>query len=263
MTGPAENTPRDLGLVIGRHPVNHRKRWVNAGWALLVAVVSGWLGTWGLSATGEGTPGGNKAVGLFLGLSLGAVIVAATQIVRALHGQPGEYFETHEEGLVHGTRRGTTGWSWHRVTSLHVDGDALNGLATRLGNGYRIEIGLDDGTRLRTDGLAERAGDLGRVLLARCPHVALKPRIPWYGRAGAWPLVAAAACVAAIPAMILYIVAHPDEEHRITTGEGMTMLHTEPGISEAGYAFLSVGMLVCAITAISLVIAYVRGRAYR
>ncbi|MER5744994.1 hypothetical protein [Streptomyces sp. NPDC002225] len=263
MTGPGRNTPGDLGPVIGRHPVDHRKRWVNAGWALLVAVVSGLLGAGTLPATDEGTPGGNKAVGLVLGLCLGAVIVAVTQIVRALHGKPGEYFETHEEGLIHGSRRGTTGWSWNRVTSLHVDGDAVNGLATRLGNGYRIEIGLDDGTRLRTDGLAERAGDLGRVLLARCPHVALKPRTPWYGRAGAWLLAAAAACAAAIPAMILYILDHPDEEHRVTTGAGMTMVRTEPGIGEAGYAFLSIGMLVCAITAISLVIAYVRGRAYR
>ncbi|MFE7465371.1 hypothetical protein ACFU6R_14900 [Streptomyces sp. NPDC057499] len=263
MTGQEESTLPDLGPVIGRHPVDHRRRWVNAGCALLVAVPSGRLGAWGLSATGEGTPGSNKAVGLLLGLALGASIIAVTQIARALRGERGEYFETHEEGLVHGSRRGARGWSWNRVTSLHVDGDAVNGLATRLGNGYRIEIGLDDGTRLRTDGLAEHAGDLGRVLLTRCPHVALKPRIPWYGRAGSWLLVAAAACVAAVPAMIFYIVDHPDREHRISAGTGMTMVRTEPGISEAGYAFLSIGMLVCTITAITLVITYVRGRAYR
>ncbi|MET9920051.1 hypothetical protein [Streptomyces sp. NPDC006435] len=151
---------------------------MNAGCALLVAVPSGWLGASSLSATGEDTPGSNKAVGLLLGLALGAMIIAVTQTVRALRGERGEYFETHEEGLVHGSRRGTTGWPWHRVTSLHIEGDAVNALATRLGNGYRIEITLDDGTRLRTDGLARHAADLGRVLLLRCPHITLKTLEP-------------------------------------------------------------------------------------
>ncbi|MEV7796929.1 hypothetical protein AB0O68_33960 [Streptomyces sp. NPDC087512] len=236
---------------------------MNAGYALLIAIPSGWLGVSGWSATGEGSAGSNRAIGLLLGLALGAIAIAATQITRALRGERGEYFEVRQGGLVHGSQRGSTGWSWNRVTSLHVDGDAVNGLATRLGNGYRIEIDLDDGTRLRTDGLSERAGDLGRALLTQCPHVALKPRIPWYGRAGGWLLVGAAACAAAIPAMIFYIVDHPDKEHRTYSGQGMTVVSTEPGISEAGYAFLSIGMLVCAIAAITLFIAYVRGRAYR
>lgn len=237
---------------------------MNAGCALLIAIPSGWLGAWGWSATGEGSAGSNKATGLLLGLALGAIAIATTQIARALRGERGEYFEVRQGGLVHGSQRSTAGWSWNRVTSLHVDGDAVNALAIRLGNGYRIEIDLDDGTRLRTDGLAERAGDLGRALLTRCPHVALKPRIPWYGRAGSWPLAGAAACAAAIAAMIFYIADHPDKEHRISAGEGMTMVQsTEPGISEAGYAFLAIGMLVCAIAAITLLIAYVRGRAYR
>ncbi|MEU2225566.1 hypothetical protein [Streptomyces sp. NPDC018347] len=56
--------------------------------------------------------------------------------------------------------------------------------------------------------------------------------------------------------MLFYITAHPDKEHRIPAGEGMTMVRsTEPGISEAGYAVLSIGMLVCTVTAITLVIA--------
>lgn len=250
--------------MVSRHAVDHRKRWVNAGCALLIAIPSGWLGVWGWSATGEGSVGSNKAIGLLLGLALGAMAIAATQIARALRGERGEYFEVRRGGLVHGSQRGASGWSWNRVTSLHVDGDAVNGLATRLGNGYRIEIDLDDGTRLRADGLTGRAGDLGRTLLIQCPHVALKPRIPWYSRAGGWLLAGAAACAAAIAAMIFYIVDHPDKEHRISAGEGMTMVQsTEPGISEGGYFFLSMGMLVCAITAITLVIAYVRGRAYR
>ncbi|GGV95934.1 hypothetical protein GCM10015535_64470 [Streptomyces gelaticus] len=237
---------------------------MNAGCALLIAIPSGWLGAWGWSATGEGSVGSNKAIGLLLGLALGALAIAATQIARALRGERGEYFEVRRGGLVHGSQRGAAGWSWNRVTSLHVDGDAVNGLATRLGNGYRVEIDLDDGTRLRADGLTERAGDLGRVLLTQCPHVALKPRIPWYGRAGSWLLAGAAACAAAIAAMIFYITDHPDKEHRIPAGEGMIMVQsTEPGISEAGYFFLTMGMLVCAITAVTLVIAYVRGRAYR
>ncbi|WP_093893338.1 hypothetical protein [Streptomyces sp. Ncost-T10-10d] len=264
MTGIEEaDAFEDLGPVVSRHAVDHRKRWVNAGCALLIAIPSAWLGVWGVSATGDGSAGSNRAIGLLLGLALGAVAIAATQIARALRGEPGEYFEVRRGGLVHGSRRGAAGWSWNRVTSLHVDGDAVNAIATRLGNGYRIVIDLDDGTRLRADGLPERAADLGRALLTQCPHVALKPRIPWYGRAGGWPLAGAAVCAAAVAAMILYMADHPDRERRIPGGGGMTIVQTESGISEVGYAFLAIGMLVCAITAITLVVAYVRGRAYR
>ncbi|MFD7493023.1 hypothetical protein ACFV8T_11475 [Streptomyces sp. NPDC059832] len=265
MTGIEEvDTFDGLGPVVRRHAVDHRKRWVNAGCALLAAVPSGWLGVWSLSATGEGSPGSNKAIGLLLGLALGATGIAVNQIVRAVRGEPGEYFEVREGGLVHGSRRGSAGWSWNRVTSLHVDGDAVNAIATRLGNGFRCEIRFDDGTRLRADGLTVRAADLGRTLLTRCPHVALVPRVPWYGRAGGPLLAGAAACVAAVAAMILYIVDHPDKEHRVPAGEGMTMVQSvEPGISSAGYGFLAAGMLVCAVTAITLVVLHVRGRAYR
>ncbi|WP_143144994.1 hypothetical protein [Streptomyces humi] len=254
----------DLGPVVSRHAVDHRKRWMNAGWALLIAVPSGWLGVWGWSATGEGTAGSNKAIGLLLGLALGAFAVAAAQVTGALRGERGEYFEVRRGGLVHGSQRGAAGWSWNSVTSLHVEGDAVNRLATRLGNGFRIVIAFDDGTRLRTDGLTERAADLGRALLTQCPHVALEPRVPWYGRAGGWLLAGAAACTAAIAAMLFYIADHPDKEKRVSAGPGMTMVQsTEAGISEAGYFLLAMGMLVCAVTAIVLVIAYVRGRAYR
>ncbi|MEU3521983.1 hypothetical protein ABZ770_43300 [Streptomyces sp. NPDC006654] len=222
------------------------------------------MGAWGWTATGEGSAGSNKAIGLLLGLALGALAIAAGQIGRALGGERGEYFEVRRDGLVHGSQGGVAGWYWDQVVALHVDGDAVNGLATRLGNGYRIEIDLDDGTLLWTDGLAARAVGLGRALLTQCPHVALKPRIPWYGRAGSRPLAGAAACAAAIAAMIFYIVDHPAKEHRVSAGAGMTMVQsTEPGISDAGYALLTLGMLVCSITAVALVTAYVRGRAYR
>ncbi|MGW3267758.1 hypothetical protein [Streptomyces sp. NPDC001056] len=252
-----------LGPVISRHPVDHRKRWVNAAGALLIAVPSGGLGVWGISATGEGSPGSNRAIGLLLGLSLGAVGVAVTQILRALRGEPGEYFEVRERGLVHGSRRGAAGWTWDRVTTLHVEGDAVNAVATRLGNGYRIEIGFDDGRRLRTDGLAEYAADLGRVLLARCPHVALRPRVPRWARAGGWLLAWAALCVLAIVGQVLYIVDHPDHERREQTTASMTTVTDVPGISGTGIALLAIGMTVCAVAALTFVILFVRGLAYR
>ncbi|MPY55214.1 hypothetical protein [Streptomyces acidicola] len=254
----------ELGPVVSRHVVDHRKRWVNAGWALLIAVPSGWLGVWGVSATGDGSPGGNKAIGLLLGLALGAVAIAVTQITRAVRGEPGEYFEVRQRGLVHGSRRGVAGWSWDRVTSLRVEGDAVNSLATRLGNGYRIVISLEDGRQLRADGLTGGAADLGRALLTRCTHVALVPRVPWYGRtAGGLLLAGAAACAAAVAAQILYIADHPDKEHKVSTALGMAVVSSEPGISDTGYAFLAIGILVCAVAAVSFVIAFARGRAYR
>ncbi|MEE1771097.1 hypothetical protein PUR34_23890 [Streptomyces sp. JV185] len=265
MTGREEVDAFDgLGPVVRRHVVDHRKRWVNAACALLLAVPTGWLGVWGLSATGEGSAGSNKAIGLLLGLALGAAGIAVNQVVRAVRGEPGEYFEVRRDGLVHGSRRGVAGWSWDRVTSLHVDGDAVNAIATRLGNGFRCEIRFDDGTRLRADGLTRRAADLGRTLLVQCPHVALVPRVPWYGRAGKSLLAGALVCVAAVAAMIVYIVDHPDKEHRVAVGAGMTTVDSvEPGISPAGYAFLAAGMLVCAVAAITLGVLHVRGRAHR
>ncbi|MFH8340436.1 hypothetical protein [Streptomyces sp. AM6-12] len=252
-----------LGPVLSRHPVDHRKRWVNAAWALLVAVPSGWLGVWGLSTAGEGSARGNRAIGLLIGLALGAVWVAVTQIVRALRGEPGEYFEVRERGLVHGSRRGTACWTWDRVTSLYVAGDAVNRLATRLGNGYRIEILFADGRRLRTDGLAAYAADLGRVLLARCPDIALRPRVPWWARAGGRLLAGAALCVLAIVGQVLYIADHPDHVHREQTALGPVTVTDAQGISDAGITLLAVGMMVCAIAAITFVVLYVRGRAYR
>ncbi|MGW4883060.1 hypothetical protein [Streptomyces murinus] len=252
-----------LGPVLSRHPVDHRKRWVNAAWALVVAVPAGWLGVWGAFTTSGGSAGGNRAIGLLIGLALGAVWIAAVQIARALRGAPGEYFEVRELGLVHGSRRGADGWTWDRVTDLHIEGDAVNRLATRLGNGYRVEIALDDGRRLRTDGLTAYAGDLGRVLLARCPQVALRPRIPWWGRAGGWLLAWAALCVLAIAGQILYIVDHPDHEHRERTALGMATVTDAPGISETGFALLACGMMICFIAAITFVILFFRGRAYR
>ncbi|CAK7286356.1 hypothetical protein [Streptomyces misionensis] len=252
-----------LGPVISRHPVDHRKRWVNAAWALLVAVPSGWLGVWSLSASGEGSPRGNRAIGLLLGLALGAVWVAVTQIVRALRGEPGEYFEVRERGLVHGSLRGAAGWTWDRVTSLHVEGDAVNRLATRLGNGYRIEIVFADGRRLRTDGLASYAAGLGRALLTHCPDLALRPRVPWWGRAGGRLLAGAALCVLAIVGQVLYITDHPDHVHQEQTALGPATVTDAPGISDTGITLLAVGMVVCAIAAITFLVLFVRGRAYR
>ncbi|MFF1645889.1 hypothetical protein [Streptomyces sp. NPDC058240] len=104
----------------------------------------------------------------------------------------------------------------------------------------------------------------GCALLVAVPSGRLGVWVPWYGRAGGPLLAGAAACVAAVAAMILFIVDHPDKEYRVSAGEGMTMVQCiEPGISSAGYDFLAAGMLVCAVTAIPLVVLYVQGRAYR
>ncbi len=255
----------ELGPLVGRrYVVDHGKRWANAAGALVVAVPFGWLGAWGVAAIGDsGAAGAYKAVGLLIGLALGALGVAVNQIVRAVRGVPGEYFEVREGGLVHGSRRGASGWAWDRVTSLHVDEGRTNALAARLGNGFRCVIGMDDGSRIRVDGMTRQAGHLGRTLMARCPDVALVPRVPWYARAGHWPLVGVAVCAAGVVAIVLYIIGHPDKEERITDASGNTGLSFQPGISDAGIAFLVGGLLVCVVVAVALVIAYVQGRAYR
>lgn len=53
----------ELGPVVSRHPVANGKRWVNAFWALGIGVPVGWLGLWGVTATGDNASvGANKAV---------------------------------------------------------------------------------------------------------------------------------------------------------------------------------------------------------
>ncbi|MFF8618338.1 hypothetical protein [Streptomyces sp. NPDC015350] len=47
------------------------------------------------------------------------------------------------------------------------------------------------------------------------------------------------------------------------TRREQTEVTTEPGIGETGIMFLTFAMMACAITAIALAVAYVRGRAHR
>nr|WP_145555539.1 hypothetical protein [Streptomyces incarnatus] len=67
----------------------------------------------------------------------------------------------------------------------------------------------------------------------------------------------------AIAGQVLYIVDHPDHERRERTAAGMATVTDVPGISEAGFALLACGLMICFIAAITFVILFFRGRPYR
>ncbi|MFH8584157.1 hypothetical protein ACH4GP_07150 [Streptomyces celluloflavus] len=252
----------ELGPVVSRHPVANQKRWANAGWALVIGVLAGWVGLWGLVSTGgDGLAGSRKAVGVLLGLGLSGLFIAVTQTVRAVRGGPAEYFEVRERGVVYGSRRGTAGWPWDQVATITMGGtDTENGVTRRLGTGYRCLLRFADGRRARVDGLAEQHVALGIAVLSNCPDAPRLTGGEWQRRWGGRLLAAAAACLAAIAAMILYLVGHPDREQVTVDSRGLTTEHFVPGVSETGVAVLTLGMLACLVAAITFVVLFVRGR---
>ncbi|MFI9320140.1 hypothetical protein ACIGXI_10210 [Kitasatospora aureofaciens] len=249
MTGETEMTER-FGAVLSRHRVNTGARWQNAMWALLLAVPTGWLGLWALFSADDGRSGGGRAIGLVIGLSLGALFVAVTQAWRAVRGGPGEYFEVHELGLVHGSRRGVRGWEWSEVVSITIPGTPrTHGLARRLGNDYRCRLVLDGGTRLHIDGHTPGASGLGRAVLAHSPHARRLQGDEWQDRAGGWFLAGAVVFLAVGVSMVSYLVSHADDDAQ-NVSEGVTMA-------------VGLGLPVCAVGAITCIVLYIRHRMYR
>ncbi|MFE7046383.1 hypothetical protein ACFU9X_45580 [Streptomyces atratus] len=252
----------DLGPVISRHGVANRRRWENAGWALVIGVPTGCVGLWALSGTGDGeSAGGRKMIGVLIGLGLSGLFIAVTQAVRAVRGGAGEYFEVREHGLLHGSRRGKASWPWDQIATVTIkSSETDNALTARLGTGYRCVLGLADGRSVRFDGLTDQHGELGLVVLNRCPDATRLTGDEWQRKAGGWLLAGTATCLAAIGAMVLYITGHPDTEREVTAADGMSVHQVVPGISDTGIALLAVGMVVCAIAAVTLVALFVRGR---
>ncbi|MFJ9774326.1 hypothetical protein ACIRVF_24305 [Kitasatospora sp. NPDC101157] len=249
MSGEAEMTER-FGARIGRHRVDTRARWQNTAWALVVAVPTGWLGLWALLSADDGRPGGGRAIGVVIGLSLGALYVAVTQAWRAVRGGSEEYFEVREHGLVHGSRRGATGWEWSRVVSITMPGSPrIHGLARRLGNDYRCRLALDDGTRLHIDGHTAGASGLGRAVVEHCPRARRLQGDEWQERAGGWFLAGAVVFLAVGVSLVAYFVSHADEDAQ-NVSAGVTMA-------------VGLGLPVCAIGVITCVVLYVRYRMYR
>ena len=253
----------ELGPVVSRHPVANGKRWVNAFWALGIGVPVGWLGLWGVTATGDdASVGANKAVGVLIGLGLAGVYVAVTQALRAVRGGSAEYFEVRERGLIHGSRRGPTVFAWDRVTGITIrTAERDTALGLHLGIGYRCVLRSADGRRVRVDALAERHGALGLAMLSRCPQASRLTGDEWWQKAGGRLLAVGAACLAAVVAMILFIVGHPDKT--IINPHDIADVHDIPGLSETQILLLAVGVLVCLIAGITCIILFVRARMMR
>ncbi|MFJ9842370.1 hypothetical protein ACIRYZ_18170 [Kitasatospora sp. NPDC101155] len=253
----------ELGPVVSRHPVANGKRCVNAFWALGIGVPVGWLGLWGATAVGDdATVLAHRAVGVLIGLGLAGLYIAVTQALRVVRGGSAEYFEVRERGLVHGSRRGPTVFAWDRVTAITIrTAQRDNRLARQLGTGYRCVLRLADGRRVRVDGLAEQHGTLGLAVLGRCPHALRLTGDEWWQKAGGWLPAAGAACFAAVIAMIVFIVGHPDKE--ITDPNDIANVRDIPGLGGTQVVLLAVGILVCLIAGVTCIVLSVQARRMR
>ncbi|MFD5464974.1 hypothetical protein ACFWIQ_19415 [Kitasatospora sp. NPDC127059] len=252
-----------FGAVLSRHRVDTRARWQNAVWALVLAVPTGWLGVWAFGMD-DGRSGGGRAIGLVIGLSLGALYVAVTQAWRAVRGGAGEYFEVRERGIVHGSRRGAVGWEWSQVVSITMPGTTrIHGLARRLGNDYRCRLALADGARLRIDGHASGAPGLGRAVVEHSPRARRLEGDEWQERAGGWFLAGAALFLVVGASMVTYLANNADTTRRITDANGMVREETVQGVGDGVIMAVGLSLPVCAVGAITCIVLYVRYLRYR
>jgi hypothetical protein len=242
----------ELGTVLSTHRVNNRRRLVSGLWALVVGVVASVLGAFDFAITdpSDGV-GPNKTVGVVIGVGLCGLAIAAVQLSRAWRGGSDEYFEVREHGLIHADARQIRGWQWEAVTNVNIAVRAReNNLSRALGTGLRCVISFEDGSRARFDGLTANTGGLTGALRERCDAGLFTDGLNGARRLGAWWLVFAAVFLAGGVWMVLTIVSStPDQDA------------ADPGtVSDTGYLFLALGMLVCLVGLITSVSFYLTAR---
>lgn len=196
----------DLGAVLATHRVDNTKRGANAAWSLTIAVLTGALGWWGLSADSGHSHVYSRVVGAVLGVTLVGLYIGIAQLAALRRGGTREYFEVREHGLVHAGRREISGWSWDKITRITIaTRGAETGLSRQLGSGYRAVLGFADGGRLRFDGLTRDHAGLGRVVLSRCPDAERRTGEEWLRERGGLLLALAGLCLAGAAGAAVYL----------------------------------------------------------
>jgi hypothetical protein len=249
----------DFGTVLSTHRVDNKRRLVTGFWALAIGAVGTVLGGY-LFVTVDDTVSYaiNRNVGVTLGIGLVGLVIAAFSLGRALRGGSDEYFEVREHGLVHATARQVRGWTWDSVDDLVISRPVREtALSRRLGSG-RALVSFDNGQKARFDGtVADREG-LEAAIRSRYPGVVRSDRMDWTRKLGAWWLAFAAVFLAAGIWMVVTI-AGSQSEQIVDNGSGSTAIEIST-VSDAGYAWLAVGLVVCFVGLIGSMACYVTSR---
>ena len=257
-----ENVGDEFGELRSKQPVDNKRRRVMGYWALAVGIMATPLGVILVSVT-DSSAGviAQRNAGATLALGLVGLVIGAFQLSRASRGGPDEYFEVREEGIVHANALGVCGWGWDEITAITLAVRIReNGLSRALGTGIRCVVTFDDGARVRIDGLAENPQALVRAVRDNCPGVPVTDGMNGVRRLGTWWLAFAAVFLAA-GIWRLTTVLNSNSVQDVTDANGNVTETEISHVSDSGYMFLGIGMLVCAIGLIFSVAMFFSSRA--
>jgi hypothetical protein len=189
----------------------------------------------------------NRNTGGMLGLGLVGLVIAGLQLSRARRGGPDEYFEVREDGVVHATARRVRGWGWDEVTAMTLAVRAReNGLSRTLGTGFRCVLAFGDGARVKIDGLAQDPNALVRAVREHRPDVPVTDGMNGLRRLGPWWLAFGAGFLVAGIWMLVTIF-NSNSVQDVTDANGNVTETQISTVSDTGYLFLGIGILVCLI----------------
>ncbi|MFC8076715.1 hypothetical protein ACFUN8_14415 [Streptomyces sp. NPDC057307] len=154
-----------LGELVSVHPVNNARRWglgigalfvagVPAG-LLAFAIINAWFVDFG------------PLLGYGFVITVPALVVAVTQLSKAIRGGFGERYQIHQRGLVHvrwGIRRS---WTWEQVYGV-VTTESEWG--HRFGRDFGCVVSSHGGARVRFNGLTHNARAIADRLKKHCPE---------------------------------------------------------------------------------------------
>lgn len=251
-------TTDELGPVLSTHRVDNRRRLVTGFWALAIGVVVGAAGVFlfGITDPSDGY-GPNKTVGVALGVGLCGLVLGVRQLSKAWRGGSDEYFEVREEGLVHATANQIRAWNWDAVTNVTIAARPREtNLSRALGTGFRCVIRFEDGSRTRLDGLTANTQAVTKALREHCDPALFTDGMNGVRRLGAWWLAFAAVFLAG---GIWIVVTITNSSYEQLSPDGSTATEVQT-VSDTGYLFLAVGLLVCLVGTISSVLFYFTAR---
>ncbi|MEV5721803.1 hypothetical protein AB0L41_48805 [Amycolatopsis mediterranei] len=259
-----EQVGDEFGTVRSRHRVDNRRRRVTGFWALAIGAVATVLGTYLVIIT-DPSAGFvlNRNAGAMLGLGLVGLALAARQLTRAWRGGSGEYYEVREDGILHANARQVRGWRWDDVTKVTLTFRTQeNGLSRALGTGFRCVLTFADGARIRIDGLAENPHALVSAVREHRPDLPVTSGTNGLQRLGAWWLAFAAVFLAAGIWMLMTVLGSNTVQD-VTDANGSVTETQISTVSDTGYLFLGIGMLVCFVGLIVSVSLFVSSRSVR